>query len=83
MRGGETTVYSPKIDENLIPALYRIGKAKGKPMTRVVNEIITKAIKKIKVVEEKMLTSYEAEKVIYRIAETKKGTGAVTPAPGC
>ena len=33
-------MYSPKIREDLIPVLYRIGKAEQKPMTRVVDEIL-------------------------------------------
>ena len=33
-------MYSPKIAEDLIPALYRISKQKRKPMTRVVDEIL-------------------------------------------
>lgn len=37
-------MYSPKINEGLIPELYRISKSKGKPMTKIVNEIIRKAI---------------------------------------
>ena len=39
-------VYSPKIDEELIPVLYRLAKAKDKLMTRIVDEIIRKAITK-------------------------------------
>lgn len=37
-------MYSPKIDEALIPTLYRIGKAINKPMTHVVNMIIRQAL---------------------------------------
>ena len=37
-------MYSPKIAEDLVPVLYRIGKAEGRPMTHVVNEIIRKTI---------------------------------------
>ena len=33
-------MYSPKIRERYIPLLYRISKAKGMPMTKVVNQII-------------------------------------------
>jgi len=33
-------MYSPKIAEDLIPVLYRLAKNRGKPMTRIVNEII-------------------------------------------
>ncbi len=30
-------MYSPKIDTDLIPILYRLAKARGMPMTRLVN----------------------------------------------
>lgn len=45
-------MYSPKIDETLIPALYRIGKAINKPMTHVVNMIISQALMFIPRIEE-------------------------------
>lgn len=37
-------MYSPKIDEELIPRIYRLGKLKKMPMTRLVNEILHRAI---------------------------------------
>jgi len=33
-------MYSPKIREDLIPILYQLGKEQGKPMTKVVDEIL-------------------------------------------
>ena len=33
-------MYSPKIREDLVPALYRIAKAQRRPMTRLVNQLI-------------------------------------------
>lgn len=33
-------MYSPKISEHLIPLIYREAKAKGKPMTKIVNLIL-------------------------------------------
>jgi hypothetical protein len=33
-------MYSPKINEDFIPALYRLAKERKKPMTQLVNEII-------------------------------------------
>ena len=33
-------MYSPKISEQLIPILYKRAKDEGKPMTRLVNEIL-------------------------------------------
>lgn len=37
-------IYSPKISEDLIPVLYRIGKKEGKPMTKVVDNILRDSI---------------------------------------
>lgn len=37
-------MYSPKIAEELIPVLYRTAKARGLPMTRLVNRIIREAL---------------------------------------
>ena len=37
-------MYSPKIREELIPVLYKIGKLENKPMTRVVDELLRYAI---------------------------------------
>lgn len=42
-------MYSPKIDEKLIPKLYKIAKLKRQPMTKTVNEILTSELSKIKV----------------------------------
>ena len=41
-------MYSPKIDEEFIPPLYRIAKSKGIPMTRLVNQILSKFVKREK-----------------------------------
>lgn len=37
-------MYSPEIAKDLIPILYRIGKEKKKPMTKIVDEILRKAL---------------------------------------
>jgi hypothetical protein len=37
-------VYSPKIAEDLVPKLYRLAKAHGVPMTRVVDGILREAL---------------------------------------
>jgi hypothetical protein len=33
-------MYSPKISEDLIPVLYRLGKKQAKPMTKVIDGIL-------------------------------------------
>ena len=33
-------MYSPKIREDLIPDIYRLAKKQGRPMTKVVNEVL-------------------------------------------
>ena len=40
-------MYSPKIDEELIPRLYRLRKLKKIPMTRLVNGILEKALQEL------------------------------------
>ena len=37
-------MYSPKIDEELIPRIYRLGKLKKVPMTRLVNKILQRGL---------------------------------------
>ena len=37
-------MYSPKINEDLIPRIYRLGKLKKIPMTRLVNEILQREL---------------------------------------
>jgi hypothetical protein len=37
-------MYTPKIDEELIPRLYRLRKLKKMPMTRLVNGILRSAL---------------------------------------
>ncbi len=37
-------MYSPKIDEELIPRIYQLGKLKKMPMTRLVNEILQRRL---------------------------------------
>ena len=38
-------MYSPKIEEKLIPVLYRLARSRGKPMTQVVSYLIRKGLK--------------------------------------
>jgi hypothetical protein len=40
-------MYTPKIEEDLIRKIYAIGKAQGKPMTKVVDELLRPQIAKI------------------------------------
>jgi len=37
-------MYSPKINEDLIPRIYKLAKVKGIKMTTLVNEILRKAL---------------------------------------
>jgi len=46
-------MYSPKIDEELIPRLYRLRKLKKIPMTRLVNGILEKALSEMEEEEQK------------------------------
>ncbi len=54
-------MYSPRIREDLIPPLYRLAKARGVPMTRLVSEILAAAlaavqVEAVAVVEERVST---------------------------
>lgn len=40
-------MYSPKINQKFIPFLYQLAKAKGVPMTKMVNEIINSYINQV------------------------------------
>ena len=42
-----TPMYSPAIAPGLIPVLYRLGKARGVPMTRLVSELLFDALERI------------------------------------
>lgn len=42
-------MYSPKIDSKLIPNLYRIAKARGTPMTKLVNSFLWNSIQDIEI----------------------------------
>jgi len=68
-------MYSPKISEELIPDLYRLAKAKKRPMTKVVNEIIWDYIKNIEIVEEETMIQEirSVPKKLYKIMERKEG----------
>jgi len=39
-------MYSPKIKEDLIPVIYKLAKKEGKTMTRLLDEILRKELKK-------------------------------------
>ena len=40
-------MYSPAIDPGLIPVLYRLGKARGVPMTTLVSTLLFDALERI------------------------------------
>ncbi len=44
-------MYSPKIKSSYIPVLYLLAKSFKKPMTKLVNEIIHKAINEVNITE--------------------------------
>lgn len=37
-------MYSPKISEDLIPRLYKVAKARGVPMTKLINRILKRSL---------------------------------------
>ena len=44
----EVNMYSPKIDEKLVPELYRLAKELKVPVTRLINAMISSGIEQIK-----------------------------------
>ena len=47
-------MYSPRINEDLIPVLYKLAKHEGKPMTKVVDNLIRdEANRRLKEAEKK------------------------------
>lgn len=64
-------MYSPKIAEELIPELYRVSKARGKPMTRVVDEILREAI----------LKTRNSREINFECLEVKEASGESLTSP--
>lgn len=54
-------MYSPRIDRDLVTKLYMIRKARCKPMTTVVNEILREALANIHIISEKRNVKVEQE----------------------
>lgn len=52
-------MYSPKIKKDLIPILYRLAKKQGKPMTRLVDELLKKSLKEV--YHEPIINPYQRE----------------------
>lgn len=42
-------MYSPKVSEKLIPKIYKVARAKGVPMTKLVDGILKETLSKIRV----------------------------------
>lgn len=64
-------MYSPKIKEELIRKLYYIARARQVPMTYLVNQIISEAIKNIQIEQQTVREKTERliERKIYCIKE--------------
>ncbi|MFH0796988.1 MAG: hypothetical protein V2A65_08040 [Candidatus Omnitrophota bacterium] len=62
-------MYSPKISEELVPDLYRIAKAKHLRMTSLVNDIIFRAIKDIRVETRIVSKTAEIREEVFTISE--------------
>jgi hypothetical protein len=60
-------MYSPRISDDLIPKIYRLGRAEKKPMTRVVDEILRSYLDGIEIREEKIVVKEPVLKKSYRI----------------
>ena len=63
-------MYSPRIREDLIRPLYRLAKARGVPMTRLVSDIVAAALATVQVEEVAVVEQRvnEAQRIVYRVA---------------
>ena len=64
-------MYSPKLSEELIPDLYKIAKAKKITMVKLVNDIVSEALKSIQVEVQVVREKTEVEREVYLIKEEK------------
>ena len=64
-------MYSPRIREDLIPPLYRLAKARGVPMTRLVSDILGAALAAVRVEEVTGVEPQvsEVQRTVYRVVE--------------
>jgi len=62
-------VYSPKLSEELVPVLYRIAKARNITMVKLVNDIVSEALKNIRVEVQVVREKTEVEREFYLIKE--------------
>ncbi len=60
-------MYSPKINEELIPDLYKIAKAKKIPMVRLVNDILSEALSNIRL--ERQVVREETSREIFVVVD--------------
>jgi len=63
-------MYSPRIREDLIRPLYRLAKARGIPMTRLVSDIVAAALAAVQVEEVAVVEQRvnEVQCTVYRVA---------------
>ena len=66
-------MYSPRISEELIPKIYKVAKAKGVPMTKLVDEILDDALSKIEI--ETVPCEVKVTKVRYQIKQEGDDNG--------
>jgi hypothetical protein len=62
-------VYSPKLREELVPVLYRIAKAKKITMVKLVNDIVSEALKSIRVEVQVVRETVETSREVFVIAD--------------
>jgi hypothetical protein len=65
----ETMMYSPKIDEDLIPILYRLAKQEKKPMTKLIDEMLRAEIERRNVQDRPQETEEVTGKVKKRVED--------------
>ena len=62
-------LYSPKLNEELVPVLYRIAKAKKITMVKLVNDIVSEALKSIRVEVQVIRETVETSREVFVIAD--------------
>ena len=62
-------MYSPELSEELVPVLYRIAKARKITMVKLVNDIVSEALKNIRVEVQVVREETEVEREVYLIKE--------------
>lgn len=68
-------MYSPKLSEELVPVLYRIAKARKITMVKLVNDIVSEALKNIRVEVQVVRETVETSREVFVVADKVQEKG--------